>query len=105
MKKLQIKINSPILLFVIILSVCFVNSCATQKIALTPEQQEIKIARGDQETTLALMETHEPIKTMKISSEYAARKMAVTLNADVAQLIFSYSGRTNPYTYRFWKIK
>jgi hypothetical protein len=82
-------------------------SCATPaKITLTPEQQNIKILQGDQSTTLSLMNTHTAICTEQMESEYAARNRALSLHADVAQLILSYNDDGIViHTFRFWKPK
>jgi hypothetical protein len=96
-------LNSLQAVFLILLIICLIDSCATTtKVTMTPEQQSIRVLNGDQATTLDLMNTHTPIITEKFPSEIAARTRAVALNANVAQLIVhsNYS-----ITYRFWKLK
>jgi len=94
-----------------IMSLAFVltfNACKTQaKLTLTPEQQAVKLATGNQATTLELMDTHTSVGTALLTSEYQARVRAVELNAEVAQLISyeSYNGYSSACTYRFWKKK
>jgi hypothetical protein len=97
-------LNRLKIIFLALTVTCFFNSCATSsKITLTPEQQNVQILKGDQATTLALMNTHTPLATERVRSEYEARARAVFLNADVAQLIL-YSNYSS-LTYRFWKHK
>ena len=95
-------------IFTLLLVICFIGSCRTAApIILTTEQQAIKIMNGDQATTLELMNTHTVITSEEVTSVYQARVKAVSLNADVAQLISyeSNNGAVSSLTYRFWKKK
>jgi hypothetical protein len=112
--------------FILILVICFMGGCRTTvpvPIKLTPQEQTIIIAPGNQATTLKLKETHISIATEVVTSEYNARARAVALGADIAQHIStdyienSQQTNYNAYyrptttttssttTYRFWKKK
>jgi hypothetical protein len=101
---MRTKINLIIILFMF----CIFYSCKTSApIALTPEQQAVKILDNSQKTTLELMETHISVAFEQVTSVNNARIKAVELHADVAQLISyeSYNGFVGSITYRFWKKK
>ena len=96
-----------LILFALITYSCAGTKTGANSVPLTLEELEIKFLEGNQETTLELMYTHVPVATDHVASVIEARKKAVILDADVAQLILYYSGgsRRHGSTYRFWKLK
>lgn len=96
-----------LLLFALITYSCSGTKTGANSVPMSLEESEVKILPGNQETTLDLMYTHVPIATDHVVSELEARKKAAILDADVAQLILSYSGssRRPGLTFRFWKAK
>ena len=112
------KKNKP-LLYVLCGIIVLVVSCSpptkTTRI-LTPEEVAIGVVGSSQAETLRLMETHRPLATLVVSSEYEARQRAIRLEADIIQLIhrkenvkqqssyrYSFPVSKTEITYRFWK--
>ena len=81
--------------------------CGSAAPPLTEKEKNVRIATGNQPTTLELVNTHNAVGTRTFSSELEARDYAVSIDADVAQLIFAESQNKSHYlyTYRFWKNK
>ena len=117
MKWNEYKFLIVILTFLGMFSMC--KSVAPVAYKLSPEESRIIMVGNDQRTTLTLNKTHLAIATEEISSEIEARKRAVGLGAEYAQLLSvstssvsehyqygPYSTVTSTTTiYRFWKKK
>ncbi|MFC0876359.1 hypothetical protein ACE01N_07175 [Saccharicrinis sp. FJH2] len=98
------KLNKFFVILFLTATFSFVYSCKSKKVPLTPEELNIEVRPGDQETSLQLYMMYIPIATETIYTENQARTRAVQLDADVIQFIYrNYSG--NGITYRFWRKK
>ncbi len=82
---------------------------------LTPGEVAIGVVGSSQPEAFWLMETHRPLATLVVSSEYEARQRAVRLKAEIIQLIhrkeivkkqsrygYSFPVSKTEITYRFW---